>query len=175
MGFAYNIKDQGALYFVTFTVHQWVDVFTRPQYIDIYLNSLRYCQQHKGLLVYAWVVMSNHVHLIVRAENDNLSDIIRDHKKFTAKAIYEAIRNNPAESRKEWLLRVLTFNDAIWFWEEGYHGEEIFGEAFYQIKLKYLHENPVRAGIVAFPEHYIHSSASDHMGFYKGKLDIFGL
>ena len=85
MSFAYNIKDQGALHFLTFTVHQWADVFTRQQYVDLYLDSLQYCQQEKGLLIYGWVVMTNHIHLLARAENENLSDIIRDHKKFTAK------------------------------------------------------------------------------------------
>jgi hypothetical protein len=59
MGFAYTIKDQGAVYFVTFTVHQWADVFTRPAYVDELLSNLRYCQEHKGLEVFAWVVMSN--------------------------------------------------------------------------------------------------------------------
>jgi putative transposase len=83
--FAYDIKDQGALHFLTFTVHQWVDVFTRQHYADIYLDSLCHCQQEKGLLIYGWVVMTNHVHLMARATQNNLSDIIRDHKKFTAK------------------------------------------------------------------------------------------
>jgi putative transposase len=62
MGFAYAVRDQGAVHFVTFTVHQWVDVFTRSQYIDIFLDNLKYCQRNKGLEVYAWVVMSNHCH-----------------------------------------------------------------------------------------------------------------
>ena len=86
MAFAYTVKDQGGVDFVTFTVHQWVDVFTRPIYVDGLMESLIYCQKHKGLEVFAWVVMSNHLHLIVRAKNGDLSDIIRDIKKFTAKS-----------------------------------------------------------------------------------------
>jgi REP element-mobilizing transposase RayT len=76
MAFAYPIKDQGAIYFVTFTVHQWVDVFTRPTYRDILFENLCYCQASKGLNIYAWGLMSNHIHLIVSATNENLSDII---------------------------------------------------------------------------------------------------
>ena len=75
MGFAYAVRDQGAVHFVTFTVHQWVDIFTRSHYIDILLDNLKYCQTNKGLEVYAWVIMSNHCHLIIRAKNENLSDI----------------------------------------------------------------------------------------------------
>ena len=83
MAFAYVVKNQEAVHFVTFTVHQWVDVFTRQTYIDELINSLRYCQKVKGLEIFAWVVMSNHCHLIVRAAGDNkLSDIIRDFKKY---------------------------------------------------------------------------------------------
>jgi REP element-mobilizing transposase RayT len=175
MAFAYTIKDQGATHFLTFTVHQWADVFTRSQYVDIYLDSLLHCQREKGLLVYGWVVMTNHVHLIVRASQENLSDIVRDHKKYTAKKIYEAIMANERESRKAWLPLVLNYKDHIWFWEEGYHGAAIYSESFFLTKLKYLHENPVKAGLVEAPEHYLYSSAGDYASVRKGRLSIFGL
>jgi REP element-mobilizing transposase RayT len=110
MGYAYVIRDQGAVHFVTFTVHQWVDVFTRSKYVDILLDNLEYCQINKGLEIYAWVVMSNHCHLIVSAKDENLSDIIRDFKKYTSKAIFKAIENNKYESRREWLLKTLKYN-----------------------------------------------------------------
>ena len=148
MGFAYTIKDQGAVHFVTFTVHQWADVFTRPNYADILLDSINYCQETKGLGVFAWVLMSNHIHLIVSAKDSNLSDIIRDLKKYTAKKIYAAIDANKAESRGAWLLKVLKYENKIWFWEEGYHGEEILSKSFFDTKVTYIHQNPVKAGIV---------------------------
>ena len=172
MGFAYNIKDQGAVHYVTFTVHQWADVFTRDIYIHELLNSLRYCQSQKGLEVFAWVIMTNHMHMIIRAKDENLSDVIRDFKKFTSKAIYKAIIENEKESRKEWLLKVLNYNGKIWFWEEGYHGEEIFSSEFYDSKLSYLHLNPVRAGIVEKEEDYLNSSAGEFFGLRKSKLEL---
>jgi REP element-mobilizing transposase RayT len=175
MSFAYNIKDQGALHFLTFTVHHWADVFTRLQYVDMYLDSLQYCQQEKGLLIYGWVVMTNHIHLLARAEDENLSDIVRDHKKYTAKKIYAAIQANEKESRKEWLSLILQREGHIWFWEEGYHGEAIYNEIFFLSKLEYIHQNPVRAGFVDSPEHYVNSSAADYSGLRKGRLTIFGL
>lgn len=172
MGYAYVVRDQGAVHYVTFTVHQWVDVFTRPDYVDILLASLKHCQKVKGLEIYAWVVMSNHCHLIIRAKNENLSDVIRDLKKYTSKAIYNAIEANNKESRREWLLRVLKYNNRIWFWEEGYHGEEIMSIEFYDTKVNYIHMNPVKAGVVEKEEDYLLSSAGDFYGVRKGRLEL---
>ena len=171
MGFAYQIKDQSAIHFVTFTVHQWADVFTRSAYVDILIESLQFCQHEKGLEIYAWVIMNNHCHLIISAKNNNLSDIIRDFKKFTSKSIYRAIEENPKESRKKWLLKVLKY-DKIWFWEEGYHGVEITSPDFFETKLNYIHLNPVRAKIVERAEDYYYSSCADYLGTRKGILDV---
>jgi REP element-mobilizing transposase RayT len=168
MAFAYPIKDQGAIYFVTFTVHQWVDVFTRPTYRDILFENLCYCQASKGLNIYAWGLMSNHIHLIVSATNENLSDIIRDFKKYTSKKIVQAINENPKESRKEWLLLTLKVGKDIWFWEEGYHGIEIRDMSMFESKLNYIHLNPVRNGLVEKAEDYLLSSANDYLGIKKG-------
>src|SRR5690348_2079689 len=97
----YKIRDQDKLYFVTFTVIAWLDVFTRQEYRDIFLDSLRYCQKHKGLEVCAYCIMSNHVHLIIgRNSVQSLQGIIRDIKKFTSIRITDAIANNDHESRK---------------------------------------------------------------------------
>ncbi|MFC4261409.1 transposase [Ferruginibacter yonginensis] len=172
MAYEYRIKDQGGLYFITCTVHQWVDVFTRETYIEILLSSLRYCQEKKGLKIYAWVVMSNHIHLIVQSSQNNLSDIIRDFKKFTASTIYAAIENNKNESRKNWLLWLLKKEDKVCFWEPGYHGEEIFGEQFLLSKINYIHNNPVRAGIVLYEEAYKYSSCSEFYGTSKSLLEL---
>ncbi|HZX74530.1 MAG TPA: transposase [Cyclobacteriaceae bacterium] len=172
MGFAYTIKDPEGQYFITSTVHQWVDVFTRKDYIDIFLDSIRYCQKEKGLKVFAWVIMTNHVHLIVKSDKENLSGIIRDFKKFTATKIYNAIEENSKESRKRWLLWLLRKDENIWFWEEGYHGEQITTREFYDSKVNYIHLNPVRAGFVEKEEEYIYSSCGDFYGTRKGLLEL---
>ena len=83
----YKIRDQFGVYFITFATVQWVDVFSRPCYVETLLNSLRLCIKEKGLKVHAWCIMSNHLHLIVSAEKGNLSSIIRDFKKFTSQTI----------------------------------------------------------------------------------------
>jgi putative transposase len=160
------------MYFVTCTVHQWVDVFTRKVYIDLLLESLKYCQKNKGLEIYAWVIMSNHCHFILRSSGNKLSDIMRDFKKHTAKKIVKAIEDNDLESRKRWLLWLLKKDDHIWFWEEGYHGEEIFTKEFFNSKLNYIHLNPVRAGLVEKEEEYVYSSCGDLYGTRKGALEL---
>jgi len=75
-----NKINPGYLYFLTLTVVDWVDVFTRPIYKHILIDSLRHCQQHKGLEISAWVIMTNHLHLIAAAKANDLSDILRDFK-----------------------------------------------------------------------------------------------
>src|SRR5690349_12901882 len=101
----YKIFDQDKLYFVTFTVVQWLDVFIRKEYKDIFLDSLKYCQKNKGLEVCAYCIMSSHVHLIIgRNKEERLEGIIRDIKKYTSFKIIEAIRNNPQESRRDWMI-----------------------------------------------------------------------
>jgi len=172
MGLSYTIKNQHAPHFITCTVHQWVDVFIRAEYVSILLDSIRYCQKHKGLQVHSWVVMSNHFHMILSSKKSNLSDIIRDLKKYTSRKIYEAIKQNPAESRKRWMLWLLNKDGNIWFWEEGYHGEEIYSQDFFIVKLNYIHLNPVRAFLVEKEEEYLYSSCGDYYGIRKGLLDL---
>lgn len=87
----YQIYYQSGLYYLTLQVIDWVDVFTRKTYRDIVLESLQYCHKEKGLHLYSYVIMSNHLHLLVMAEHSNLSDVIRDFKKFTASRILKMI------------------------------------------------------------------------------------
>ena len=100
----YKIRDQQGIHFITFATVQWVDVFTRQCYVETVLQSLRYCIEHKGLVLNAWCIMSNHIHLIASAKNGDLSDVLRDFKKFTSGAITRQIEENKEESRRNWIL-----------------------------------------------------------------------
>jgi REP element-mobilizing transposase RayT len=104
MGFAHKFDNPDGIYFVTTAAVEWVDVFTRSYYCDVVVKSLQFCIDKKGLILQAWVIMPNHIHLIIsRKGNDSLSDIMRDFKKFTSSEIVEAIRTVP-ESRRNWML-----------------------------------------------------------------------
>jgi putative transposase len=121
--------------------------------------------------------MSNHVHTIWTASNNNLSDIVRDFKTFTSKAITSSIEAEP-ESRRDWLLYMFRFyanrtnaNEGFKVWTGNNHPEEIYSAAFLKTKLNYIHENPVRAGLVAAPSHYLYSSAANYED-KKGLIEI---
>ena len=167
------------LYFTTTTVIDWMDVFTRPLYKHIVIDSLTYCQKNKGLDIYAWVLMTNHLHMIVGVqENTTIGDIIRDFKKFTSKSIVKAIEDNQQESRREWLLDKCRFRGAndkkitnYKFWQDDNHIEEIHSYDFYQQKLNYIHMNPVRQEIVTQPEDYLYSSARNYAGM-DGLIEV---
>jgi len=172
MAFAYKISEQQGVHFVTCTVVQWIDVFTRREYADILVNSLKYCQKNKGLNIFAWVIMSNHIHLIVSCNADfDLSDTMRDFKKFTSSQIVDSIEKNTRESRRSWLLWLLKHKEGITFWQPGNHPEEIRTREFFKQKLDYIHQNPVRAGIVDKEEEYIYSSARCFYG-KEGLIDL---
>ncbi len=177
MAFGYRIKEQQGTYFVTFTVEQWVDVFTRKEYVEIVINSLIFCQAEKGLLVYAWVIMTNHLHMIISCKEGNkLSDIIRDFKKFTSRKIISAIESFSKESRRCWLRFLLIQKTTegkteICFWQDGNHAEEIYDLKFFCQKRDYIHFNPVKSGYVSIPEHWCWSSAVDLRG-RKGAIEL---
>ncbi|MBS1778907.1 MAG: transposase [Bacteroidetes bacterium] len=166
MSSAYQIYDQHGTYFLTLTVVDWVDVFSRKVYRDIIMDSLAYCIKEKGLQVYGYVIMTNHVHLIVSSANGTLSDTLRDFKKFTANAILEAIMQE-RESRRHWLLHRFEWNASqhqrnskYQVWMHGSHAIEITSYNFFRQKLDYIHANPVRAGWVDREEDYVYSSAN---------------
>ncbi|MEM1407361.1 MAG: transposase [Bacteroidota bacterium] len=168
----YKIRDQDKLYFVTFTVVEWVDVFTRNEYKDIIISSLQYCQEEKGLEIYAWCLMTNHLHLIIgKNSNNRLEEIVRDFKKFTSVKLCRAIESNSKESRKEWMLRIFKESGArsskhikYKFWKNDYHPIELFSNEIMDQKLEYIHNNPVEAGFVDESEAYLYSSARDYSG-----------
>lgn len=165
MGKAFQITDQNALYFVTATIVDWVDVFTKPRYKDVIIDSLNYCIEKKGLEVYAYVIMTNHAHLIVRSSQGILSQTLRDFKKFTSRSIVHLVKQEP-ESRREWMLHRFRWNAGNYqdttehqVWIHGNHPISIMSKHFFIQKQNYIHTNPVKAGIVVFPEDYIYSSA----------------
>jgi len=165
----YKANNPEGIYFLTFTIVDWVDIFTRMTYKEIIIDSLKYCQQHKGLVLYAYCLMTNHIHLIASASGEiELFEIIRDFKKFTNRAIIDEI-NTGNESRKKWLLNKFEFAakylkrvENYKVWQDGYHAVELIAVDFTYQKLNYIHQNPVRAGIVSEAEHYIYSSASNY-------------
>lgn len=167
-GHKYTIKTDRA-YYLTMTVVGWVDVFTRKNHRDAIIESLKYCQKEKGLIVFAYCIMSNHIHMIVNTEEPfELQNTMRDFKKFTSKKIIQQIQNE-TESRREWMLKLFEQEATpskkhkyFKFWQEGNHAIELFSEDFVWRKINYIHNNPVKAGLVKNAEEWIYSSASNY-------------
>ena len=100
----YKFYDPEGTYFLSTAVVCWIDVFTRSLYKEIIVDSLRYCVQQKGLVLYAYVIMSNHIHLIISKQQQatpTLSDIVRDFKEFTATNIIKAIKDNRKKAARD--------------------------------------------------------------------------
>lgn len=132
MSRAYKFRDQTQPYFVSFAVVHWIDLFTRTDYCHFILESLQFCQKEKGLIIYAWVIMPSHIHLIIGTDNKPMQDILRDLKSFTSRGLKEQISNNIQESRREWLLNAFTKagkangNNANWqLWQQNNHPIEL--------------------------------------------------
>ncbi len=165
----YKIHEPEKAYFVTLTVVGWFDLFTRKNYKFTIVDSLKYCQQHKGLEIYGWCLMTNHLHMICRGVGENtLSDILRDFKKFTSKKLIEQITEEP-ESRRNWLLSYFRYYGKTLkriknykVWQDGNHPEVIYSSKFYKQKLNYIHLNPVKEMIVSSSEDYLFSSARNY-------------
>jgi putative transposase len=178
MSYQYRVRSPNEIHFVTFTIVDWVDIFTRPSYKQLIIESLIYCQQSKGLQVYAFCLMTNHLHLLVSADAPNhLPGIIRDFKKHTNKQIIKLIEFE-AESRRDWILYRFKYhakyNSRIQdykVWQDGYHAIECDTAKILIQKLDYIHDNPVKAEIVSEAEHYLYSSAANYAG-EKGVMDI---
>jgi REP element-mobilizing transposase RayT len=164
---AYKILEKEGAYYLTFQIVGWVDIFTRKTYRDVVIESLKYCQQHKGLNLFAYVIMSNHIHLLAQSEKGDLSGFIRDFKNFTSKKILELMEGQ-SESRKDWMKIVFEYHgknkvkQTHQIWTHENHAEYILSQKFAEQKINYIHNNPVRAGIVEKQEDYLYSSARNY-------------
>ncbi|NMM47942.1 REP-associated tyrosine transposase [Marinigracilibium pacificum] len=180
-GDRYKINDQNGIYFCTITVVKWIDIFTRKEYKDIIVDSFNYCIQNKGLELYSWVIMSNHIHFVGTVNPPHqFSHFLRDFKKHTSKAIIKEI-SRINESRKDWLLDKFSFEarrtqraKKYKLWKDSNHCIEIDSQINIWQKVNYIHDNPVKSGIVDNPEDYTYSSSRDYSNG-KGLIDVIVL
>ena len=176
----YKFRDHDSLYFVTLTVVHWIDLFIRKEYRDILLKSWEFCQEKKGLDLYAWCIMTSHAHMIIGSHQNKMDEIMRDMKKHTSFELRKSIRDYEGESRKDWILPMLeqagklnAHTRNFQLWQEGNHPIELSNPKIAHQKLDYVHNNPVEAGFVEKPEEYLYSSARDYHATKKcGLLDL---
>lgn len=171
-----RVKDTDHFYFMTLSITDMLHVFQSEEAKMMIVESLRFAQEKKDLRIAAWVIMINHLHLVAsRGRGPKLSDIMRDFKRYTSRSIfYDLEEKNAADP----FLHV--FQNAakasakgknIKVWKTGLHAKQIFSSSFGCRKLNYIHQNPVKAGLVDCSDEYRWSSAIDYEGG-KGLLKI---
>ena len=174
----YKFGDSDKLYFISFAVVNWIDVFVRKEYKDVVLESWKYCQENKGLEIYGWIIMPSHVHMIISSKENKLEDIVRDMKSHTSTALRKGIKNHAAESRREWVTWMMeragkeNGNNNDWqFWQQHNKPIQLQSIEMFHQTLDYIHNNPVEAGFVDKAEDWLYSSARDFHG-KKGLIDF---
>ena len=174
----YKTKEKEKGYFVTFTITEWEKILLDDDFKIIVTDAIRHCQQNRGLLLYAYCIMPNHVHLIVRSEgNESVSQILRDLKKHTSKEIVSRLQASLSPESKRMLAVFKAAGDKLKrikgfkVWIDGNRPVVLFSNKFIWQKLQYIHENPVGAGLASGPLDYKFSSARNYAEM-EGVLDV---
>jgi REP element-mobilizing transposase RayT len=175
----YKMHNDEGMYFISFATINWIDVFIREQYFQIITDSLNFCIDNKGMIVYGYCIMPSHIHMIFRDSNHTPSKLLKEFKTFTSKQMRLAIENNPRESRREWILGMMrdagTKNSNVkhfQFWQQNNQPIELWSNHVIDQKLDYIHNNPVVAGFVLEPHHWKYSSAMDYAGM-KSDVKVY--
>ncbi|MBF0219374.1 MAG: transposase [Gammaproteobacteria bacterium] len=170
------VTDEKTPYFLTCAVVNWLPLFANPVIAQVVIDSLRYLQEQQRIELHAYVMMENHLHLIVSAVE--LSREIGAFKSFTARSAIDWYQANDSQ----WVLKQLHFykeqhkcDQEFQFWQEGNHPQWIKDEAMLLNKLEYIHHNPVKRGYVDDPIHWRYSSYRNYMGWDECLLPIVKL
>jgi REP element-mobilizing transposase RayT len=169
-----------ACHFLTLNVVERIDVFVRPAYKQVITRALNHFIELHGVNVYAWCLMSSHLHLLIRTkEGYGPAWFERDFKKYTTPLLLKAIQTE-ADLRRDWILeRFEEFGKSLkriekyHLWQTCNSPLHIDGQQPQQLldKIEEIHENPVRHGIVDQPENYLYSSARDYAGL-RGPVHV---
>ena len=163
-------------YFCTTSITKWYPLFIKEEFCDIIIDSLNYCRLHKGLKLHAYVIMPNHLHMIVSCGASNcLSDIMRDLKRFTSQRCTSILRSQGDRKSLEIFqkaARGVQDKQNYKVWQNGFHPIGIYTESFLIQKMDYLHDNPVRKAYVTKAEEWTYSSARNYAGLPDCKISI---
>jgi putative transposase len=161
----YRIFDTIYPHFLTCTVVGWLPVFTRPECVEIVLDSWRFLQKAERMTLLGYVVLENHLHFV--ATSENLAKQVGDFKSFTARKIIDWLESHGENSLLAQLQREKALHKAdrqYQLWQEGSHPKQITTDEMMLQKLEYMHYNPVKRGYVDDPIHWRYSSARNYAG-----------
>ena len=156
-------------HYFTATNLEWKMLLSRDKYKDIMIESMRFLVKDERVLIYGFVIMNNHIHIIWHLKPRKKRDEVqRDFLKYTAQQIKKDMLINYKDELES--FKVQAKDRKYQFWERNPLSVEIWTEKVMIQKLNYIHENPVRAGLCRHPEQYKYSSA---MFYYTG-IDNWG-
>ncbi|MBI5561149.1 MAG: transposase [Deltaproteobacteria bacterium] len=152
-----NYNQEDCCYFVTATLRNFTPLFADKEIVSSIFDSLNFLRRNKGLKIYAYVVMPEHVHLVASVGDASVTTLIGDFKRFTSRKIAKWLRvNNPPLFEKLKADAYKGQNYAVW--QETFRSEVIYGRKFLAQKIDYIYNNPVRRGLVEEPGDWKYTS-----------------
>jgi REP element-mobilizing transposase RayT len=171
----YRIGPDGVVYFLTYSVVEWLPVFVTESTLKTVTESLTFCHKQKHLRINAFVIMPTHLHMIVFDADFNNERLIRtltDFRKFTGRQLSDYCMNHFPPCFADTLREQATDDRERRFWQPSRHPEAILTEGFWRQKLDYLHDNPCRKGLVLRPQDWRWSSAAWYAADGKVACDV---
>jgi REP element-mobilizing transposase RayT len=159
------LPNDPAPYFVTATTVNWLPLFSNRNIAQIIIDSLKFLIDNSRVILHAYCLMENHVHLIGYAED--LGKEIANFKSFTAREsidYYKRCNNRFLLSQLALFKQEYKKDRPYQFWQEGSHPIRIPNREMMEQKIEYIHQNPVRRGYVDEQEHWRYSSAKIYAG-----------
>jgi REP element-mobilizing transposase RayT len=168
----YRFHNPNAPYFVSFAVVEWLNVFDQDKFKDILVDNLNYCQREKGMEIYAWVIMPTHVHLVFRSTTEvTPGRLLGEFKSHTSKKLVKLINENFEEKNRRFFMETFSRHGKyrsnvknFQFWQQNNKPIELWSNKVITQKIRYIHNNPLKKGMVFNPEDYLYSSAVDYSG-----------
>jgi REP element-mobilizing transposase RayT len=168
----YKIYHPKHPHFITCTILHWIPIFTNKDSVQIVIDSLKYLQKEDNLKIYAYVILENHIHLIV--SSNDISKTIQKFKSYTAKEILKLLKKKKVTT----ILEQLSFykkahkrDTTYQVWQEGMQPKLITSEKMMRDTIDYIHQNPVKRGYIDNPTHWRYSSARNYEEI-EGLIDI---
>ena len=168
----YKIYEPTHPHFVTCTILHWLPIFTRKESVQIIIDSLKFLQEKDNLKLYAYVILENHLHMVV--QSNDLPKTMESFKKYTANQILKLLKEENVKTLLEqfkFYKKAHKTDKEYQIWEEGYQPKLMQTDVMMISKIKYIHENPVKRGYVDEATHWRYSSARDYEGV-QGLIEV---
>ena len=167
----YRISSESSVYYVTYSITDWLPVFVSGPAFRVIIDSLKFCHGQKHLRINAYVIMPTHFHAIVfdaDYDSERLNRTLTDFRKFTGRQLADYCDHSMPACFGDAIKKGAIGDRERRLWQPSRHPVALVNEKFWEVKLNYLHENPMRKGLVSRPEHWRYSSAQNYLAGERG-------